>query len=189
MNDVAFEIVDLVLADERRVEQTAALLVDAFPHAWPDMAEALSEVQESFEPGRISRVAVDPAGDVLGWVGGIPHYKGNAWELHPLVVRADRRRMGLGRALVLDLETLVRERGAWTLYLGSDDEFRQTSISDVDLYPNIWEHIAQIRNLRGHPFGFYQRLGFVVSGIIPDANGWGRPDIHMAKRVRQSPDS
>lgn len=188
MPDDTFEIVDLRLADERRVEQTAKLLTDAFPHAWLDMQEALSEVQESFEPGRLSRVAVDPAGDVLGWVGGIPHYKGNAWELHPLVVRADHRRMGIGSALVHDLETLVRERGGWTIYLGTDDELDQTSLSGVDLYPNVWEHVVRIRNLAGHPFEFYQRLGFAIVGVVPDANGWGKPDIHMAKRIRSHPD-
>jgi aminoglycoside 6'-N-acetyltransferase I len=152
------------------------------------MPIALSEVQESFEPGRLSRIAVDPADDVLGWIGGIPHYKGNAWELHPLVVRADRRRMGIGRALVLDLEALVRERGAWTIYLGTDDQHNQTTLADADLYPNVWEHVARIQNLAGHPFEFYQHLGFVIVGVVPDANGWGKPDIHMAKRVRPRPE-
>ena len=35
-----------------------------------------------------------------------------------------------------------------------------------------------------HPAGFYQRMGFEVVGLIPDANGPGKPDILMAKRVR-----
>ncbi len=184
MPDVTFEIVDLQLADERRVEQTATLLVETFPHAWSDMPSALSEVHEAVEPGKLSRVAVDPAGDVLGWIGGSPHYQGNAWELHPLVVRANWRHMGIGSALVQDLETLVRARDAWTLYLGTDGEHDETSLSGVDLYPDIWEHVARIRNLGGHPFEFYQRLGFVIVGVVPDANGWGKPDIHMAKRLR-----
>ncbi|MBO1346732.1 MAG: hypothetical protein EBE86_004735 [Hormoscilla sp. GUM202] len=34
----------------------------------------------------ISRVAVDEAGKIWGWIGGIPQYNGNLWELHPLVV-------------------------------------------------------------------------------------------------------
>ena len=112
---IPFEIMDLEPAAERRVEQAAVLLVQAFPHAWPDMREALSEVHESFAEDRISRVAVDPAGDVLGWIGGISHYDDNVWELHPMVVRADVRRRGIGRALVDDLEELVRECGSWPL--------------------------------------------------------------------------
>jgi len=40
-----------------------------------------------------------------------------------------------------------------------------------------------MRTLRGHVFGFYQKLGYVVVGAIPDANGFGKPDILMAKRI------
>ena len=83
-----------------------------------------------------------------------------------------------------DLEARVREQGGITIYLGTDDEDNMTSLSNVDLYPNVVEHIAQIRNLRRHPYKFYQKLGYVVVGVIPDANGLGRPDIIMAKRVR-----
>jgi aminoglycoside 6'-N-acetyltransferase I len=58
-----------------------------------------------------------------------------------------------------------------------------TSLSQVDLYPNVVEHITHIRNIRRHPYEFYQRLGYVIVGVIPDANGLGKPDIIMAKRV------
>jgi aminoglycoside 6'-N-acetyltransferase I len=30
-----------------------------------------------------------------------------------------------------------------------------------------------------------QKLGFSVVGVVPDANGLGKPDILMAKRVQQ----
>jgi len=46
-------------------------------------------------------------------------------------------------------------------------------------------HARRIRNLRRHPYGFYQKLGFALVGVLPDANGPGRPDIFMAKRVRR----
>jgi ribosomal protein S18 acetylase RimI-like enzyme len=92
---------------------------------------------------------------------------------------------GIGRALVADFEAQVRQRGAVTILLGSDDEDDMTSLSGVDLYPDVWPHIAQMRNLRGHPYEFYQKCGFVVVGVVPDANGWGKPDILLAKRVAE----
>jgi aminoglycoside 6'-N-acetyltransferase I len=120
----------------------------------------------------------------LGWVAGIKQYNGNVWELHPLVVRSDCRGKGIGRALVAELEDQVRERGGLTLWLGTDDEDNMTTLAGVNLYPNVFEHIARIKNLRGHPYEFYQKCGFVIVGVVPDANGLGKPDIYMAKPVR-----
>lgn len=59
-----------------------------------------------------------------------------------------------------------------------------TTLSGVDLLSNVLEHLANIENLRGHPYAFYQRLGFSIIGAMPDANGQGKPDIFMAKRCR-----
>ncbi len=183
-----FSIVDLDPGSRGIVRQAAVLLIEGFedhwPDAWPDMQAALEEVRESLGGGRISRVAVDERGAVLGWIGGIPSYGGNVWELHPLVVRPDLQRRGIGRALVADLESRVRERGALTLWLGTDDEDGMTTLSGVDLYPNVPVHLQNIKNLHGHPYEFYQKLGFSIIGVMPDANGPGKPDIYMAKRCR-----
>ena len=181
-------IVDLEPGDEETVRQAAILLVEGFkenwPDAWPDVDAALEEVRESFGEGRISRVAVGEDGAVLGWIGGIPSYGGKVWELHPLVVRPDLQRRGIGRALVADLEERVRERGGLTIWLGTDDETGMTTLSGVDLYPNVLGHLANIRNLRGHPYEYYSKLGYSIIGAMPDANGPGKPDIYMAKRCR-----
>ena len=112
-------------------------------------------------------------------------YDGRVWELHPLVVHPEHQRKGIGRALVADLEDRVRERGGLTLWLGTDDEDNRTTLSEVDLYPDPLAHLARIRNLRGHPYEFYRKVGFVLVGVMPDANGWGKPDICMAKRIQQ----
>ena len=177
------EIRDLQPNDESAILQTAALLVEGFLNAWPDQESALEEVHASFGTGHISRIALDEKGEVLGWIGGMSQYDGNVWELHPLVVRADCRGQGIGRMLVADLEIQVQAQGGLTLWLGTDDEDDGTTLSNVDLYPNVWEHIADIRNLKGHPYEFYQKLGFVIVGVLPDANGLGKPDIFMAKRL------
>ena len=121
--------------------------------------------------------------NLLGWVGGISGYDGNVWELHPLVVAPSAPGPGHRPGLVLDLEQQVRERGALTLWLGSDDEDDMTSLAGVDLYDDLPGQLARIRNLKGHPYEFYQKCGFTVAGVVPDANGRGKPDILMAKRI------
>jgi aminoglycoside 6'-N-acetyltransferase I len=121
---------------------------------------------------------------VLGWVGGLPEYNGRVWELHPMVVRREYRRRGIGRALVASFEAEAAARGALTVTLGTDDESGMTSLSGVDLYHDLPRKLSEIRDLgRSHPFLFYLKLGFVVTGVMPDANGPGRPDIFMSKPV------
>jgi aminoglycoside 6'-N-acetyltransferase I len=183
------QIIDLQPEDAAAIEQAAHALVVGFrdqaPDAWPDLVEARSEVQQALEPGKVCRIACDADGTLLGWVGGHLFYA-RVWELHPLVVIPAAQRRGIGRALVADLEAQVRQRGGMTILLGSDDETNMTTLSGVDLYPDVWPHVANIRNLRGHPFEFYQKCGFVIVGVVPDANGLGKPDILMAKRVADS---
>jgi aminoglycoside 6'-N-acetyltransferase I len=181
------QIVDLPPEDESAIHQAATLLVEGFrehwPAAWPDIDAALAEVRVALEPGKICRAAIGEDGSLLGWIGGIPGYSGNVWEVHPLIVQPDRQDQGIGRALVADLEGRVRERGGLTLWVGSDDEDDMTTLSGVDLYDDLPGHLARIRSLKDHPFEFYQKCGFIVAGVVPDANGRGRPDILMAKRV------
>ena len=180
-------IVDLRPDDGAAIRQAAALLVVSFaehwPAAWPDLDSALAEVQESFGPDRISRVAFDEAGHVRGWIGGIEQYGGHVWELHPLAVNPEWRGRGIGRALVTDLEERTRERGGLTLWLGSDDEANLTTLAGIELFPNPLEHLVRIRNRGGHPYEFYLKLGFALVGVMPNANGPGKPDIYLAKSL------
>lgn len=176
--------------DEGLIEQAAAILVAAFgehwPDAWPTLADAIEEVQEMLADDRIMRVAmmeVNGSQKIVGWIGGIEEYDGNVWELHPLAVHPDFQGRGIGRALVLDFEEQVRQKGGITVRLGSDDENGMTSLSNTNLYENLWEKIANIQNFKGHPYEFYQKLGYAIVGVMPDANGVGKPDIIMAKRV------
>ena len=180
-------IISLSSDDHSLIQQAAQLLVDTFREHWPDawstLEEGLEEVREMLESERICRIAVDEKGNLLGMIGGIPGYDGNVWELHPLAVQPSLQGQGIGRALVEDFEEQVRLKGGLTITLGSDDEDGMTSLSNVDLYENLWEKIRDIRNLKNHPFEFYQKMGYVITGIVPDANGRGKPDILMAKRV------
>lgn len=179
------QIID-VPNDENFIYQVAEVLLDGFTtsgiNPWEDLAEAIAEVKESLANNRISRVAVDDEGNVLGWIGGIHSYA-LVWELHPLVVRSDLQFQGIGSALVKDLEQNVKSRGGLTIQLGTDDENNRTSLGGIELYPNVLEKLEQIQNLHRHPFEFYQKLGYEITGIVPDANGFGKPDILMCRRV------
>jgi aminoglycoside 6'-N-acetyltransferase I len=181
------KIITLLPDRDHLILQAAQLLVDAFhehwPDAWPTLEEALKEIQEMLESERICRAAVSENGNLLGIIGGIPGYDGHVWELHPLAVQPSLHGQGIGRALVQDLEEQVRLRGALTITLGSDDQDGMTSLANTDLYENLWEKIREIQNLKNHPFEFYQKMGYVITGVVPDANGTGKPDILMAKRV------
>jgi aminoglycoside 6'-N-acetyltransferase I len=173
--------------DDPLIQQAAQLMVDAFrdhwPNAWPTFEEGLNEVHEMLDPERICRAAVGERGDLLGIIGGIPGYDGHVWELHPLAIQPSWQGQGLGRALVEAFEEQVRLKGGLTITLGSDDEDSMTSLANVNLYENLWEKIRDIRNLKQHPFEFYQKMGYVITGVVPDANGIGKPDILMAKRI------
>lgn len=95
--------------------------------------------------------------------------------------------VGIARTLVKLFESEAAKRGALTLTLGTDDNSGMTSLSGVDLYTDLPRYLAELGDLgRGHPFLSYQKLGFVVSGVMPDTNGVGRPDIYMSKRVAAS---
>ncbi len=181
------KITELEIEDEMIHQQAAELLMtasaDTAPRAWPDLQSAIVEVQESFGPGKISLVALDRQ-RVVGWVGAIRQYGGHTWELHPLVVNRNFRRRGIGRALVDAAQSRVLEHGAMTLWVTADDAVGSTSLWGQDLYPDPLHHLQEIRNLNGHPFQFYQKLGFALIGVLPDANGLGKPDIFLAKRVR-----
>ena len=180
------QIIDLLPDDHLKIEQTARLLYETFtenaPDAWPTLGEALEEVQDALAPNKISKVAIDDAHNVIGWVGG-KHQYSRVWELHPLVVRRDCQGRGIGRTLITELEKAVKARGGLTILLGSDDETGQTSLYGLELYPNVLEQVLQIKNVRRHPYEFYQKVGFTIVGVVPDANGFGQPDILLAKRV------
>lgn len=180
-------IVNLHTEDSEFIRQAAVLLVEGFKgtgsFSWPDLEAGLKEVGKTLRDGGIALAAIDDTGAVLGWIGGIRRYAGHSWELHPLVVKPGFRQQGIGHALVRALENRVKELGGVTIYLGTDDENHRTSVSGTDLYPNVLERLLEIENLGNHPYEFYHKVGFTIVGIIPDANGWGKPDIFMAKRV------
>ena len=105
-------------------------------------------------------------------------------ELHPLAVRADKRNQGIGRAIVTALEDEARKKGGLIIHLGADDEKYggETSLANADLFDNLPEKLKNFRP-GTHQSGFYLKLGYQIIGVMPDANGKGKPDIFFGKRL------
>ncbi len=182
-------ITDLTSSNPAACRRAAALLVEGFaehwPLTWPDLDTARLTVEESLAPDRICRAAFTDRDHLAGWTAAEPLYGGNVWELNVIVVQSSYQRQGIGRALLEDMEFQVAQRGGLTIWLGSDDEDGMTSLPGVDLYPDPLWHVARITNFKGHPYEFYRKMGFAIAGVLPDANGRGKPDIFLAKPVAQ----
>ena len=179
------EIVNMTTLSEAQIRQAAQILTDSLPMGWPTLQDALNEIEEILVPGNTLLAAVED-GEVLG-LGGVlaPKYNGNVFELHPLAVRSDKRRQGIGRAIVAALEDEARRQGGLTIYLGADDEVGdgETSLANADLYDDLPGKLAAFQP-GTHQAGFYLKIGYKIVGVMPDANGYGKPDIFMAKRLR-----
>jgi aminoglycoside 6'-N-acetyltransferase I len=176
------EVKALTLSNITWIEEAATMLMEAFPHSYQSIDDGKEEVEECLEEGKITLVAIDN-GYAVGFVGASPRYGTTGWELHPLVILKSHRREGVGSVLVKALEKEVLVQGGVMIYLGSDDEFGTTSLSNCDLFHNTFKRIDNIKNLDNHPYEFYEKQGYKIVGVFPDANGIGKPDIWMAKAL------
>ena len=175
---------------ENQRTQAAQMLTDELPLGWATLADAEAEIigrvdaAEQDGIGESLFLAAVGNGEVLGWAGMLPQYNGKVYELHPLVVRHGHQRKGIGTALVRELENAARARGGLTLWAGADDEVSggETSFANVDLFDNLPKRIQEF-DPGTHQAGFYMKMGFKVTGVMPDANGTGKPDIFLAKRL------
>jgi len=177
------KIVNMTQLNETQIMQAAQILTDSIPIGWPTLQDALDEINELLVPENTLLAAVEN-GDVIGWGGILPQYNGNVFELHPLAVRSDKRRQGIGSAIVTALEGEARKQGGLTIYAGADDERGggETSLANVDLYDDLPGRIANF-SPGTHQAGFYMKLGYKIIGVMPDANGTGKPDIFLGKRL------
>ncbi|MCL2640770.1 MAG: GNAT family N-acetyltransferase [Phycisphaerales bacterium] len=179
------QMLDMRTLTESQLAQAARMLVDEMPLGWPTFDDAMREVKERLGGDADSAfIAAVDSDEVIGWCGILPEYDGRVYELHPLVVRRDRQRKGVGTALVNKITDIAREKGGLTLHLGADDNrpVGETSFADADLYDDLPERIRNF-NPGEHQTAFYLKLGFKIIGVMPDANGIGKPDIYLAKRL------
>ena len=168
-------------------ELLARLLYETFrptsPQSWPTLADAMAEVRSQLTEGKLNLIASRRDKPICGWISASPHYGGNVWEIHPLAVDPEFQGMGIGRRLVQEIERRTRAAGGITLYAATDDETGGTTVFGKDLYPNPLTALGTVQSKGHHPLGFYLRIGFTVVGVMPDANGPGKPDIYLAKRL------
>lgn len=168
------------------MSQAAHILTRTFRelenYAWSDYETARKEVVECIQDPNIC-IGLCEGDTLLGWIGLRPMYK-MTWEMHPLVVDPQHQRQGIGGTLLEEIEKIAKEKGIIGIVLGTDDEQFRTSLSQVTISrDNIWEEIKKIRNIRNHPYEFYEKCGYMIVGIVPNANGKNRPDIWMWKAL------
>ncbi len=172
------KIINMAQLNKTQILQAAQMLTDSIPIGWPTLQDALAEINELLKPENTLLAAVEND-IVIGWGGILPMYNGNVFELHPLVVRSDRRRQGVGKAIITALENEARKQGGLTIYAGADDERGngETSLANVDLFDDL---PGKIKNFSPgtHQSGFYLKMGYKIIGVMPDANGIGKPDIY-----------
>lgn len=178
-------IVDFADLSDAQQAQAARILRGALPSptGYKGPGEAEAEVARIIaEPDRWGLAAV-VGGNVRGFIGALRGYS-HSLELHPLVVDPAFHGQGVGRNLVGALEARARAEGYLALWLGADDDFGGTSLDGAGLFPNVLARADAVTAGRRHPLGFYRRLGFEIVGLIPDANGPGKPDILMSKALK-----
>jgi aminoglycoside 6'-N-acetyltransferase I len=177
------EIINMKSLDEIQLKQAAQMLTDELPLGWSTLDEAMYEIKERWnsKDDAVFIAAVNN-NDVIGWCGILPQYDGHVFELHPLVVRRDWQRKGIGTLLVNEITNIARNKGGLTIWVGADDERPggETSFANVDLYDNLPKLIREY-NPGTHQTALYIKLGFKIIGVMPDANGIGKPDIYLAK--------
>ena len=170
-----------------RVQQTQAaqILVDELSMGWSTLAEALHEINERWkdEKDAVFLAAIEND-EVIGWCGILPHYDGNVFELHPLAVRHDWQRKGVGSSLVKEIENIARSKGGLVIWVGADDDKPggETSFANADLFDDFPKRIKEF-NPGSHQSAFYMKQGYKIIGVMPDADGPGKPDIFLAKRL------
>lgn len=179
--------VDLKTSGTDVLDQAAKLLFDSFAAiaelSWKTIKDAEMEVVECLGEKNIC-IGIIEAGKLIAMAGLRPLYSDITWELHPMAVAALYQKKGVGTMLLKKMEQLGKARGILNIVLGTDDEKGQTSLSGKDLYnENLYEEVRNIKNINNHPYEFYQKMGYKIIGVIPDANGPGKPDIWMGKRL------
>ena len=180
-------ILDLDPDDAALREQLAVIACEAgainAPLWLPTLDAAREEVDDVTAAGQVARVLFDDAGVPIGW-GSCAHQYDSVWELHPMLIAPTHHRQGHGTALARDIEHQAAIRGASVLVLSTSDATHATSLSDTDLYADPIGALGSLTFKKDHPVRFWQKIGYSVVGVVPDAEGPGIPSISLARCPR-----
>ena len=184
MDDVDIVIVNMNSLTDIQIDQAARILSGELPLGWPTVTDALCEIEDRWNEEDATFIAALAGGEVTGWCGVISRYGGHVFELHPLAVRRDWQRKGVGSKLMREAESIAASKGGLTMWIGADDEKPggETSFANADLYDDLPKRIREFKP-GSHQTAFYMKLGYKIVGVLPDANGAGKPDIFLAKRL------
>lgn len=179
--------INLSKASKKYKKQAAIVLFEASKSitldSWKTIKSCKKEVKECCDKKHITCGLVEN-NELIGWVGLRPMYN-VTWELHPIMVKPSHQGKRIGSRLLDEIEKIAREKNILNIILGTDDELGQTSLSGKDLYHlDLYDEIINIRNLKNHPFEFYQKNGYKIIGVIPDASGKSKHDILMGKQLK-----
>lgn len=165
---------------ERLADLSLAAALAHSPEWMRDLDEALEVIAEHTTGDGVARVLVD--GDrPLAWIAAHPLW-GRAWELEPLLVAIPEQGRGHGRRLVREIEALAAAAGALTMLVGTSDVRGETSLAGVDLYVDTHARLGAAEVGR-HAAAFWLRVGYRIVGVVPDAEGPGKPSITLARRL------
>lgn len=184
-------VIDLKTASPELLEEAAEVLLEAFLdkgiETWKTMDDARKEVAECLDDQYLCWAWCQD-GKLAGWGGLRPMYARVTWELHPMAIRPEFQGRGIGRLLLAQLESQAHKAGALNIMLGTDDETGRTSLYGKDFTrESLFDAIESIANRNYHPYAFYRKCGYMIVGVIPDANGIGKHDIWMWKRIAREP--
>lgn len=183
-----FQIQEIRIDELSKLKALAKISTEAarqHSSAWlSTVSDAMTELHRCVISENLSRMALRDEVPV-GWISACPVNK-TVWEIHPLLVDPNTHRQGVGTLLVNEVENILKARGVWTIQVSTSDATNATTLSGKDLYIDPLGELQKLDvtdSKVGHALQFWIRSGYKVVGILPDAEGMGKPSICLAKRL------
>lgn len=85
--------------------------------------------------------------------------------------------------MVLEVERIAAAEDALTMTLSTSDTTGAMSLGGVDLYDDTFRRLPNAELQHPHAVEFWRRMGYQIVGVLPDAEGPGKPSIHLARRL------